>query len=426
MGLVWGGYDPEIAFLLFSPSMRRQAMSKPVRTQTNRADLSNQAPRLLLAAAVIAAIVYGSLYPFHIRSSGTLAQDFLHLASTWNQPPQSRGDLLANLLLYAPLGLALSLVLGDHRSRISASVLTVLAGTLLSVMVELAQFYDVGRFSALSDVYLNAAGTLIGVVFAWTAGFGPARQWWPSGSMPGFARLLLLTWLGWRLYPYVPTINLLKYWHSIKPLLFAPQPPPLEIFRFGVFWLSFFFLLQTGFQPKKAFWLFLPVTLLYFAAQILIVGQTLSLAEILGAFAALVLCPLVMPRYGRFGIPAVAGLLMTIVIMSRVLPWQLAAKVKAFQWIPFFGFLHGSLQFDVIAFSQKFYLYGAMLLLLLRVGMGLKSAVALLCAVLLATSLMQMFLVDRSAEITDTVLALSVGLIYALMARLSSGPARSS
>ena len=122
----------------------------------------------------------------------------------------------------------------------------------------------------------------------------------------------------------------------------------------------------------------------------------------------------------------IAGLLMTVVIMSRLLPWRLAAKVKAFQWIPFFGFLHGSLQFDVIAFSQKFYLYGALLLLLLRVGMGLKSAVALLCAVLLATSLMQMFLVDRSAEITDTVLALSVGVVYALMARLSSGPARSS
>jgi len=36
---------------------------------------------------------------------------------------------------------------------------------------------------------------------------------------------------------------------------------------------------------------------------------------------------------------------------------------------------------------------------------------------------MQMFLVDRSAEITDALLALGVGLIYALMARLSSGTA---
>ena len=62
----------------------------------------------------------------------------------------------------------------------------------------------------------------------------------------------------------------------------------------------------------------------------------------------------------------------------------------------------------------------------MRVGMSLRNAVALLCVILLATSLMQMFLVDRSAEITDSVLALSVGVVYALMARLSSGTARSS
>jgi hypothetical protein len=229
--------------------------------------------------------------------------------------------------------------------------------------------------------------------------------------------------LGWRLYPYAPTIDLYKYWYGVRPLLFAPQPAPLEVFRLGVFWLSVFFLLQTGFQPKKPFWLFLPAALVFFAAKIVIIGQTLSLVEILGALAALILSPLVMPRYGRFGIPTVASLLMTVVIMSRLLPWRLAAKLKAFQWIPFFGFLHGSLQIDVITFSQKFYLYGATLLLLLRAGMRLRNAVALLCAVLFATSLAQMFLAERSAEISDALLALSVGLIYALMARLSYGTA---
>jgi hypothetical protein len=55
--------------------------------------------------------------------------------------------------------------------------------------------------------------------------------------------------------------------------------------------------------------------------------------------------------------------------------------------------------------------------------MRLRNAVALLCAVLFATSLAQMFLAERSAEISDALLALSVGLIYALMARLSYGTA---
>jgi hypothetical protein len=36
---------------------------------------------------------------------------------------------------------------------------------------------------------------------------------------------------------------------------------------------------------------------------------------------------------------------------------------------------------------------------------------------------MQMFLVGRSAEITDALIALGIGLIYALLARLSPGTA---
>jgi hypothetical protein len=237
--------------------------------------------------------------------------------------------------------------------------------------------------------------------------------------MPSFARLLLLAWLGWRLYPYAPTIDLHKYWHAIQPLLSAP-PPLYDIFRYGVLWLGTLFLLQTAFQPKRPFWLFLAATLCFLAAKIVIVGQSLSATETIGAGAALVLSPLLMRRLERIGIPVLAAVMLVIVILSRLLPWQLAPKIREFHWIPFFSFLHGSLQIDVIAFSEKFWLYGTMLLLLLRVGLPLRMAVVLLSAVLFVTSVMQIFLVARSAEITDALLALGLGLIYALMTRLYS------
>lgn len=243
---------------------------------------ADSAPRLLLAAAVIIAIIYGSLYPFQFHAAGSPLQDFLHLAGTWKQPPRGRGDFLANLLLYAPLGLTLSLALGERRSPILASLLALVMGALLSLALELAQFYDRSRVSVLSDVYLNAVGTLIGIVVAWIGGFGPSKRWWPSGSMPAFARLLLLAWLGWRLYPYAPTIDLHKYWHAIQPLLSAP-PPLYDIFRYGVLWLGTLFLLQTAFQPKRPFWLFLAATLCFLAAKIVIVSQSLSAAETIGA-----------------------------------------------------------------------------------------------------------------------------------------------
>jgi len=154
-----------------------------------------------------------------------------------------------------------------------------------------------------------------------------------------------------------------------------------------------------------------------FRGQILVIGQVLSLPEILGATLAVLLGHLVLVRYRSVGIPCLAASLMLIMILSRVLPWHFATTQKAFQWVPFFGFLHGSLQVNVISFAEKFYLYGVVLLLLLRVGATLGSAITLECALLFSTSVLQMFMVARSAEATDALLALVLGGIYALLRR---------
>lgn len=370
-----------------------------------------------LMMIVICAIVYGSLYPFVFHDSGALASDFRHLAATWNQVPHSRGDILANILLYMPLGLTTLLAFGDGRSKRFVAAFAVCVGAALSFSIELAQFYDVSRVSVLSDFYLNVTGTLAGVAIAWTAGAVLVRVSWPSGGAPAFARLLLLAWLGWRLYPYVPTIDLHKYWRSLKPLFVTPSLAPYDIFRYAALWLSLFFLFQLGLRPKKSMRLLLPAMLTFFAAKIAIIDQALSLPEILGALLAVLFGPLLLQRYRAFGIPCLAMALVVLVILTRILPWQFAATARAFQWVPFFSFLHGSLQVDVISFAQKFYLYGVVILLLVKAGASLRSAMALECGILLATSVLQIFMVSRTAEITDAVLALVLGCIYALLRR---------
>jgi VanZ family protein len=377
--------------------------------------LNDFARRYGLMTIVAVAIAYGSLYPFVFRNPGSFGADLLHLAGTWNQPPQSRGDTLANLLLYMPLGLTIALAFG--RDGRPAWLLAIAGGAVLSLSVELAQFYDVSRVSVLSDAYLNILGTLGGCGIAWAGGASLLNAWWRRGSAPAFARLLLLAWLGWRLYPYVPTIDLHKYWRSVKPLLFEPHAAPQDIFRYTIFWLSAIFLVQTGLRPQKLAW-FLPMAMLgFFAAKILIIGQVISLPDILGAGIAFILATLVFRKFSSLGTFSVAALLLLEVALIRVLPWQFSTTWKAFQWVPFFSFLHGSLQVDAITFAQKFYLYGAVILLLTQSGMRLWMAVALECAILLITSMLQIFMVARSAEVTDALLALALGVIYMLLRR---------
>jgi VanZ family protein len=366
-----------------------------------------------LAAAVAILIAYGSLYPFVFRDAGSLSADISHFLAS--QPTQSRGDFLANLLLYIPLGLVATLAFAQGLSRAVAAILAVFCGASLSLFIELAQFFDAGRVSAFSDFALNVAGTLAGVGIALAAGARPVKTVWPAGAAPAFARLLLLAWLGWRLFPYVPTLEIHKYWRSLKPVLFAEGVSAYDIFRFAVLWLSVIFLFQTG--VRRSTGLLLLAVLAYFAAKASIINQVLSLPELLGAALALLLTPLILGRLSSIGAPLVAALLLLIVTLSRVLPWEFAATPRSFQWIPFFGFLHGSLQVNLISFAEKFYLYGAVLVLLVRTGLWLGAAVGLECLILFGTSWLQTMMAHRSAEISDAVLALVLGCIYAFLRR---------
>jgi len=379
---------------------------------------SNLATRYALVVVVILAIVYGSLYPFSFHNSGTIGAGLRHLLSTWKQLPQSRGDFLVNLLLYAPLGLTMTAALSQSRSQWWwPMVVAVSSGTVLSFSIEWTQFYDAGRVSALSDFYLNVAGTLAGSVFARASRVSSVRVSPPSGSTAAFARLLLLAWLGWRLYPYAPTIDLHKYWRSLKPIFLNPALPPDSIFRYAILWFSVAFLLQVALRPRNLMRSLLTAMLVFFLAKIVIVGQSITFPELIGATSALLLFPLFLQRHRSVAIRSLAALLMITVVLSRVLPWHLGTTHKTFQWIPFFGFLHGSLQVNTIAFGEKFYLYGALLTLLVEAGMSLRKAVVLECAFLATTSALQTLLMSRSGEITDAAMAFILGLIYALLKR---------
>lgn len=308
------------------------------------------AQRYGLMLIVVGAIVYGSLYPFAFYDAGSFGADIAHLAGTWLWPPQSRGDLLANLLLYMPLGLTVALAFGRGRSRYFATALALAAGAVISCAVELAQFYDAGRVSTFSDAYLNIMGTLAGAAMAWAGRARRFRFAWPSGAAATFARFLLFAWLGWRLYPYVPTIDLHKYWRSVLQLASISEVPAFDYFRYAVRWLTLAFVVDVGLRPKHLARVLAPLIFCFFVAKILVIDQYVVPPDVVGAGLAL----LVSERFFRgcpsVAIPCTAALLMAVIVSGRVLPWQWDSVPHAFQWIPFYSFLHGSLQVNVISF----------------------------------------------------------------------------
>jgi glycopeptide antibiotics resistance protein len=115
----------------------------------------------LLTAAVAAAIVIGCLSPFKFAIPHHGPGPIRHLAASWAKPPFAV-DFIFNVVLYLPLGMFGSLsVRKSSGARFRIAAVTI-GGALLSVAIELTQYYDTSRFSAASDLYANALGTFVG------------------------------------------------------------------------------------------------------------------------------------------------------------------------------------------------------------------------------------------------------------------------
>ncbi len=359
-------------------------------------------------AAIVTMIAYGSLFPFDFHTDIGGIGPWGTLLASWNKPP-GRGDFISNILLYLPLGFVGAMASG-RRASLRRLALCVSIGVLLSVSVELLQYYDGGRDTEATDFYANALGTLLGASGGWL--FGREFRWpflreLSDNRVPV---LLLAAWLGYRLYPFVPTINLHKYWDALKPVVLYPQLTPLGLVRQTAIWLCICILTEkiAGLRSGRLYWLFAAFTV---SAGILVISTRISVAQVAGIALAFVIWRL-LRGIPRAQVAAAAALLLGgYIIAYRLEPFQFMPEGERFSWMPFLSLMRGSIDTDVQAFFEKFFLYGGLIWLLVQAGMATRIASLLVAVGLLATSGVEIFLPNRSAEVTDALLAMASGWI---------------
>lgn len=377
----------------------------------------------LLLAIVIIGVVFGSLYPFdfHVPQEGAGA--IQTLVDSWSVPP-GRGDALANILFYMPFGLFATLSL-RHRLRIARAVLiAVVVGALLSTAMELAQYFDEGRVTSASDVYTNTLGTAVGAVAGSVLRFGAGLPLIDRLLANPIPTILLVTWLTYRLFPYEPTIDLHKYWHTIKPLLQSPTPSFHDLSRHTIIWLSVFALVMAIVERRRNIAWAVSFAAVIIAAKVLIIDASLSIGEIVGAALALCLQPLFVSLRRR-GLILLAVLLISYIVTERLEPFTFLPAGRPFGWVPFVSFMSGSIEVGVLAFFEKVFLYGSWIFLTIEAGMQLRLAALSLASLLFATSWIETYLPGRSAEVTDAVMALLIAAIFSLLrARSAALPLR--
>jgi VanZ family protein len=376
---------------------------------------------LIAAAIIVAVILYGSLYPFTFHQPEDGVGPLQNLLQSWAETP-GRGDFIANVFFYLPLGFFGSLAVRESSCALPRILLVTLAGGLLSTVMELAQYYIAGRVSAADDVYANLIGTVLGAIVGNFAG-GNFR-WLPLRELAAnrVPSLLLALWLGYRLYPYVPTIDLHKYWEALKPVVLYPRPTGYDLFRYTAIWLTIGSLIE-ALGGRRRGWLLFPLFIAaVLVAKVLIIGKTLSGAEIAGAATALAVWLLLAVSLGaRIRATMIALLFSAYIVAERLAPFQFTAYGRPFGWLPFRSFLYGSIELNIVSFLEKAFLYGALIWLFDKSGLRLGKATILAAIMLFATSWAETYLPGRSAEITDALMALLIGAIIALVKTPTEG-----
>lgn len=370
---------------------------------------------------VVLFIVYGSLYPFafHHAPAGAVRA----LLEGWSKRP-GRGDALANILLYVPLGFfGASAIRREAGAGIRVG-LVILLGLSLSVCMELLQYYDAGRDTEATDVYTNVAGTALGIAAASLLG-DHWKKWRRHPLADPAALMLLAAWAGYNLFPFVPVIDLHKYWGALQPVI-HPALTGYTLFTHVAAWVTVAVLVKEGSGSPRAGMRFAGFAALLLGAKVVVAGQVLTAAELGGA--AVALCVLMAlanrPRAMLIGALVLLG---CSVIAQRLEPFHFAAQARQFGWIPFRSFMNGSIQVDSLSFLEKGFLYGSLIWLLHKTGLRLFTATASVAAILLATSWAEVYLPGRSAEITDAAMALFTGSVIALIRPAPvGGPAQRS
>jgi glycopeptide antibiotics resistance protein len=189
-------------------------------TQVNPRSFPTRRAYFALALSAIAFVLYGSLLPFELRP--------LPLASAWEQfrvamvaiplARISRSDVLANILLFVPIGFSLAGSLLLDRTRrfgiVGATPVIVAVSLGVSLFAEFLQTFSEGRVPSPLDVAAQTLGCLVGIA-AWALTGARlttwSRQTIASRGEDRLTRVLTLVAVGWlfvKLAPFDITVDL--------------------------------------------------------------------------------------------------------------------------------------------------------------------------------------------------------------------------
>lgn len=371
-----------------------------------------------IALAAIALIVAGSLYPFDLNHREvSIAAAFASLS--WAK--SGRTDQLLNILMYMPLGFALSLWIHRRIGRSWSIILACVAGALLSLSMETAQFYF-DRVPSYLDVLLNTGGTLLGALagFGWGALINwiklPDNVSTQTGDRT--ALMLILLFIVWRMIDMSFQISLAHLKMALHPLLHI-EISWLLVARYLLLWLTVSLAVLSYSSQQRGNEALLVVIAVVLLGRILFVTPAFDSSELL---ALALLFPSLVVVHALRWVPASS--LIFVALMALYIHDHAWFSVGTFQFnfdfIPFVAWIKQGMPLNSQLLLHTLFVFAAMIWLLKTSFLSLKTATLVIVLVLIGIEALHLWQPGCSGSITRPLLALSTGLIMMAVDRSGS------
>jgi hypothetical protein len=288
----------------------------------------------------------------------------------------------------------------------------------------------------MGDVFTNIFGLVLGYI----AGTASRRMLPEKISVDirpaAFPFMLLSLWIVCRWFPLTPTLDLQNLKNGLKPLLLHPQFDAVRALTITGGWLVFFRLADfiSVFVPDSAASLLScrkrPIPFILLAALGITLAQPFFATRdiqphhLTGLTCACLALPWLRHSWAN---AAISAILLISLLLSGLTPFTFSwTNGQGFLWVPFAGMLQGSMLLNLAVLIEKTFFYGSLIFILHVNGARPSGATVLVMLWVGMIEIIQIFIVGRTAEITDPIMAAILGCMLVMVERNATANCRKS
>lgn len=353
-------------------------------------------------------IVYGSLYPFEFSQPPSIEGALANLFAA-RSLFTSRGDVLGNVALFVPLGVIAGLR-ARLEHRLAAWPIALLIAFALSLACQIGQLFVPARDGTVIDVVWNMIGMTIGLALGGVATEVVGRRHLRLNMDFVIAFCVVAAWMLAELTPLVPALDLQLIRNNLL-LMLKPTIswPDLLLHASGP--LTAAALLDRVLASRGHV-----RTALIGLICVILVGRTITISTgvdlscVIGLLTGYCVAEAVLGlRETRRHAIAVA--LLFIAITAKGLDPLVFNNVPSeWHWLPFAGWLEGSMMANAKALAGNTYLYAAILSLVLVSSGHVFGSTLVLTFWVLLLEITQLWIVGRTGDITEPLTVLAIGI----------------